>query len=121
MFKKRLRSLRLEQGLTQKALGEIIGIAESTISHYETGIRNPDNATLLKLAEFFQVTTDYLLGLTDSRLGFIPGDYPERELEKFLHSGQVSYRGANLDTQDIKDIIAFTRMLCKRKEPGQKA
>lgn len=44
-----------------KELGEIIGVAESTISQYETGKREPDFETLLKLGEFFNVSVDYLL------------------------------------------------------------
>ena len=44
-----------------KELGEIIGVAESTISQYETGKREPDFETLLKLGEYFDVSVDYLL------------------------------------------------------------
>lgn len=44
-----------------KDLGEAVGLAESTISHYETGKRQPDYETLLKLSEFFGVSVDYLL------------------------------------------------------------
>lgn len=44
-----------------KELGKKIGVAESTISQYETGKREPDFETLLKLGEFFNVSVDYLL------------------------------------------------------------
>lgn len=44
-----------------KELGEIIGVAESTVSQYETGKREPDFETLLKLGEYFDVSVDYLL------------------------------------------------------------
>lgn len=44
-----------------KELGEIIGVAESTVSQYETGKREPDFETLLKLGEYFEVSVDYLL------------------------------------------------------------
>ena len=56
-----LRILRKNKGLSMKELGEIIGVAESTISQYETGKREPDFETLLKLGEFFNVSVDYLL------------------------------------------------------------
>lgn len=56
-----LRELRKEKGLTMKELGEIIGVAESTISQYETEKREPDFETLLKLSEFFDVSTNYML------------------------------------------------------------
>lgn len=58
---KMLRILRKNKGLSMKELGEIIGVAESTISQYETGKREPDFETLLKLGEFFNVSVDYLL------------------------------------------------------------
>lgn len=62
----RLRDVRKKAGLTMRELGQVIGVAESTISQYETGKRQPDYETLLKLGEFFSVSTDYLLGVSDS-------------------------------------------------------
>ncbi|MVB11052.1 HTH-type transcriptional regulator Xre [Caprobacter fermentans] len=58
----RLRELRREKGLTMKQLGNFFGLAESTISQYETGKRQPDNETLIKFANYFDVTIDFLLG-----------------------------------------------------------
>ena len=58
----RIRELRKQRGMTMKELGKVIGAAESTVSHYETGRRQPDNKTLLILAEFFGVSVDYILG-----------------------------------------------------------
>lgn len=58
----KIRELRKERNLTMKKLGESIGVAESTISLYETGKRQPDNEMLKKIADFFNVSTDYLLG-----------------------------------------------------------
>lgn len=60
-MKNRIRELRKERGLTMKQLGNIIGAAESTMSQYETGKRQPGNETLLKLGEFFDVSVGYLL------------------------------------------------------------
>lgn len=57
----KLRELRKKCGLTMKELGAEIGVAESTISQYETGKRQPDYETLLKLGEFFGVSIDYIL------------------------------------------------------------
>lgn len=58
---KKLRELRKEKGISLKELGAEMGVAESTMSLYENGKRQPDYETLLKLAEFFGVTVDYLL------------------------------------------------------------
>ncbi len=60
-MKNRIKELRTALNLTQKELGKKLNIAESTISLYESGKREPDNATLIKLADIFEVSTDYLL------------------------------------------------------------
>jgi len=65
MGQTRIRELREEKELTQKQLGKEMGVALNTISNWERGTREPDIATIIKLAEFFEVTTDYLLGVTD--------------------------------------------------------
>ena len=60
-FPNNLRNLRKAAGLTLKELGEVIGVAESTVSQYETGKRQPDFDTLLKISKLFNVSTDSLL------------------------------------------------------------
>jgi HTH-type transcriptional regulator, competence development regulator len=62
----RLRKLRLDKKLTQEELGKKINVTKVSISGYENGNRTPDTETLQKLADFFNVTTDYLLGRTDN-------------------------------------------------------
>lgn len=58
----RIRELRKAKKITMKQLGEAVDLAESTISQYETGKREPDNATLCRISDFFGVSVDYLLG-----------------------------------------------------------
>ena len=58
----RIRELRKEKKLTMKELGKMCGLAESTISLYETDKHEPDNSTLVKLSDIFGVSVDYLLG-----------------------------------------------------------
>jgi transcriptional regulator with XRE-family HTH domain len=67
MFSKRLKSLREELGLNQSSLAKNLGISASTIGMYEQNRRTPDNEMLTKIAEYFNVSTDYLLGRTDIR------------------------------------------------------
>lgn len=61
----RIKELRIENGLTQVQLGKIIGFDGRTISQYERGINEPDVKTIKKLCDFFEVTSDYLLGFVD--------------------------------------------------------
>ncbi len=65
MNSKRLRELRKEKGLTMKELGEMLGVSEATISLYESGKRTPNDELKKKLADFFKVSVDYLLGLSN--------------------------------------------------------
>ncbi|MCF8002418.1 MAG: helix-turn-helix domain-containing protein [Halanaerobiales bacterium] len=66
-FSKRLKYLRKESDLYQKELAEKIGVSRTTITQYENGAREPNYEILKKLANFFEVSTDYLLGNTDQR------------------------------------------------------
>lgn len=71
-FGKLLQQLRTERGYYQKELAAHLNVSIGTVSNYEKGIHYPDLRTLSKIADFFQVSTDYLLqrtGLTaDVRL-----------------------------------------------------
>ena len=61
----RITELRKKKGISQSKLGEIVGAAQNTVCNWENGSRQPDNETLIKMATYFEVTTDYLLGLTN--------------------------------------------------------
>jgi len=67
MFGKRLKELREEKDLTQAQLGKLVNLAQQTIGHYEVDRAKPDFETIQRLAEVFNVTTDYLLCRTDNR------------------------------------------------------
>lgn len=60
----RIREARKALGLTGKWLAHELGVSESTVSQYENSKREPDNATLIKIADVLGVTLDYLLGRT---------------------------------------------------------
>lgn len=62
MFSQRIKELRKNKGITQIEFAKLFNIATGTIAMYETGKRQPDYETLKRIAEFFNVSTDYLLG-----------------------------------------------------------
>ncbi|MDE7083399.1 MAG: helix-turn-helix domain-containing protein [Clostridia bacterium] len=62
---KKIKELRIEQKISQRELSENLGFSNQTISFWETGQREPDMDTLVKIAKYFNVSADYLLGLTD--------------------------------------------------------
>ena len=57
-----LKELRRKEGLTQNALADKLGVTKSVISYYELAERTPSPEMLLKIANVFHVSTDYLLG-----------------------------------------------------------
>ncbi len=61
----RQKELRNEKSLTQAQLANILNVSQKSISNWEIGYREPDYDTLKKAANYFSVTIDYLLGLTD--------------------------------------------------------
>lgn len=64
IFPQRLKKFRKEKGLTQKELGERLGVKQNTFTNWENGKREPNLSTILKLAEILETTTDDLLGYT---------------------------------------------------------
>ncbi len=80
-----LRTIRKAKGLTMKELGEKVGVSESAISQYETGKREADFETLLKLGEILDCSVDYILrgGETKKSLDAdesAPRDEQERQI-----------------------------------------
>ncbi len=65
-FGDRLKERREKRGFTQDQLGKLLNVSDATINRYERNLREPDYETLKSLANLFNCTTDYLLGLTDN-------------------------------------------------------
>ncbi len=63
----RIKEIRKSKKITAKQLADVVNVAESTMSLYENGKREPDFTTFIKIAEFLEVSTDYLLGITDQK------------------------------------------------------
>lgn len=73
LFEDRLRALRQDKDLTQEKLSKKLNIDRKTLSNYETGYRTPSIYLVVKMADYFNVSTDYLLGRTD-----IQTSYPKK-------------------------------------------
>ena len=63
----RLKELRVENGVTQKQVADFIGCSSLVYSRYEREVREPDIDTLCKLADYFNVTVDYIVCRTDKK------------------------------------------------------
>lgn len=67
-----IRSLRIDNGYTQKQIGDYLGISQNTYSQYEIGVLNYPIDALIKLADFYNVSVDYLLGRTNRKEPYPP-------------------------------------------------
>lgn len=99
IFKDRLVQLRKELDLTQETFAEKIGFSRTAISAWEIGRNEPSNADTIKIADFFNVSVDYLLGNSDVR-------NPEQiDIEKANIAFSSGYQGLN---ETNKAIIKST-------------
>lgn len=119
MNAQKLKALRKAKGITQSELADILGVARTTYANYEQGTREPDNKTLNKLADYFEVSTDYLLGRDTPRWA-TPDDIIDLEeiLERNVH---MAYGGEDLteeDKQRVQDVLraVFWERLKKRRD-----
>lgn len=127
----KIRYLRNEYRLTQTQLGEKLGVGKTTISNYETGNSFPDNDMLIRLSEIFNVSTDYLLGISTIRDHSVLTPKDEHDISKTLdvlmeqienkENGPLNYNGNEVDDEDmdlLKDAIeiALKRIKKKNKE-----
>lgn len=65
-FGQKLKACRTERGLTCQAVATAVGLTKNAITNYETGLREPSLSVLKSLCEFYEVSADYLIGLTDN-------------------------------------------------------
>lgn len=117
IFGERLRELRTSNNMGQKELGALLNVSDSSIRKYESGDRTPAPDAIKKLANFFNVSTDYLLGST------FHDDTSVADLSILLSCSEIVFDGEiyKLDDelrQGIHDAIEF--VLYKSKKRNKK-
>ncbi len=121
-FKNNLTELRQESGLSQEKLAKQLNISRSALSLYELGLRSPDYETLQKFADFFNVTTDYLLGRVP--LKHVKEVYrsPDGKHSEFIADEEIVRKGTKnkLDTnnQTLKKYDEIEKEILIAKESG---
>lgn len=99
----RLKKLRTKKKLTQTELGKIVNVTKVSISGYENGNRSPDTDTLEKLADYFGVSTDYLLGRTDTPEP-TPLDPDEAAFQAFANNPELNVFYKELPESDEEAV-----------------
>lgn len=104
----KLRELRLAKGLTQKDVATAIGVSPQSYGYYENQINKPDPDTLIKLADFFNCTIDYLVG-RENDYGVI--ENKNLNLTKLQSELLTSFN--LLSIEDQNKVIGFVKALEK--------
>lgn len=93
-FGTKLKKLRQNAGLTQKQLADRLWLSKATISYYEQSLRYPSPEVLVKIAEVFHVTTDYILGIEEKKQTIDVTDLSDEDIE-FLENAVKLLRKKN--------------------------
>ena len=109
----RLREIRKLSGLTMKELGIRIGVSESAISQYETGKRQPDYETLLKIADYFGVSVDYLLGKDEKAEDSELQEYLE-QLKNRSEMRMLFKLAADATKEDVEQAVRIIEAIRKK-------
>ena len=110
-YSERLVELRTEKGISQKVAALELGVSQALLSHYEKGIREFNMDFLCKVADYYGVTTDYILGRTQSRTGLDSNTLEDRDEDSIFNTRSI-YRAA---------IMTHERMNAGSSQAGEHA
>ena len=120
MFGNKLKEIRTNSNVKQIELANYLGVRNTTISAWETGDNEPDLTTVVKIANFFHVTTDYLLDNVNDlsqiignnlRVARINAGYTQKEIAEKLHTKQTIY--SRYETGKLQLDYEKITLLCK--------
>ena len=111
---RRIKSLRQERELTQKQLASLLGVGASTIGMYETGKRSLDSEMVRRMANFFGVSSDYLLCRTNVR-DSKELDSKEKAKEILSAFEECGIDINNIDIDILKALLESYKILDKKK------
>lgn len=124
-----LSELRREKRLSQEELAKIIGTSQSSVGHWESGRRNIPQDKLLQLSKYFNVSIDYLLGISNSRKKYydLSRDNIVNRLEKIMEEIESGIYTKDLDKfdEDSKNILinslSLALSIAKKEEKRKKS
>ena len=118
----RIRLLREKNGNTQSEVCISLGIEQSTLANYEKNRRIPKADMIIAFANFFHVSTDYLLGRTDSP--YVKNGVDDNDMNQFLSQARIVFDGnaVNLSDKDrdiLEQSLKIAFMAIKRQREGR--
>lgn len=114
MFSNVLQRLRKDARLTQDQIADAFGVPKRTYGSWERGERQPDFEMLGKIADYFNVTTDYLLGRTPMVVTVVEGDAPPLPDDQFEIVIQPDEKAPPADELERRIVAIVTEELKKR-------
>ena len=115
----RLKELRKDKGLTQKDLGDILGVGKTTISMYENGNSTPNDEIKLKICDYFDISLDYLIGKSSIK------NYSENPhfesidnmvKKNGIHTLAAHFENEDFTQDDLDDIENFINYVISKKK-----
>lgn len=101
----RLRELRKSRNINQQKLAMELNTTQAAISKYELGLTEPDIAMLMKLAGYFNVSVDYLIGFSDNPFNFAPDDMNEDEIDVVKNFHRLNKNQKSLARAYIQGLL----------------
>lgn len=108
-----ITALRNEKGIYQKELADYLNVSIGTVSNYEQGIHNPDFDTLCKIADFYNVSIDYLMGRTSFRS---PVNSLNQSLAENYTVGDLLNLTLSLSAQKTNALVEYVKFLIYQQE-----
>ena len=105
-----LRKARIDMGYSQQEMADFLGISRVSYARYENGDRQPDNATLMRLADYFNVSVDYLLGRT-------PYKRPTDDPDLIWGYGTLD---RDLTPDELEQVKSYVEMMVKAHDSEKK-
>ncbi|QPQ35548.1 helix-turn-helix domain-containing protein [Lysinibacillus sp. JNUCC-52] len=103
MLSSQLKALRIQQRKTQQEMADLLGITRQGYAKYENNLGEPDNSTLTKLADYFEVSTDYLLGRTDTP-SLAPQEKDDAEFQALINDPELDIWYKELPKSDEEEL-----------------
>lgn len=108
-----ISALRAEKGIYQKELADYLKVSIGTVSNYEQGIHNPDFHTLCSIADFYEVSLDYLLGRTSIRANLTK---LEQALTEDYTVADLINTVLHLDSAGAHSLVEYVDLLVLKQE-----
>ncbi len=119
-FGDRLKSLRIENKLTQEELARHFYLNKSSISKYEKNLQLPENNLLQEIARFFDVSIDYLLAISDERNIISLNSLSSHEKAALIIGSKLMEDGYEISEKDVDDIVLAAKIVLEQKKHQDK-